>query len=141
MVLEATAPARLFAETRVVVKLDRRLMRWLSQVAAFILLACGLLLAASVPSSNPADQGDSAATIKTTTRIVLLDVLVTNKAGRPVHGLKASDFTVLEDGKPQQVRGFEERGPALNVSSAPYRRGAYLPTRTPTTWRLGSPGR
>ena len=94
-------------------------MRWLSLLAAFILLACGLTLAVSVPSSTPADQGDSAATIKTTTRVVLLDVLVTDKAGQPVHGLKAGDFNVLEDGKPQQVRGFEERGPTLNLSSAP----------------------
>jgi len=73
----------LFAETRVIVKLDRRLMRWLSLLAAFILLPCGLTLAVSVPSSTPADQGDSAATIKTTTRVVLLDVLVpTRLAGR-----------------------------------------------------------
>jgi VWFA-related protein len=108
-------------------------MRWLSQLAFFILLACGLTLAASAPASNLADQGDSAATIKTTTRVVLLDVLVADKAGQPVHGLKARDFTVLEDGKPQQVRGFEERGPTLSVSSAP-QPATNLPPNTYTNY-------
>ena len=36
-----------------------------------------------------------------------MDVVVTDKQGRPIPGLKQSDFTVMQDGKPQQVRVFE----------------------------------
>ena len=32
-----------------------------------------------------------------------------DKAGRPVSGLEKSDFTLLEDGRPQPIVAFEER--------------------------------
>ena len=34
---------------------------------------------------------------------VTLDVVVVDKQGRPVRGLSAADFTVLEEGQPQVV--------------------------------------
>jgi VWFA-related protein len=37
-----------------------------------------------------------------------VDVTVTDVKGQPVHGLKESDFTIKEDGKPQPVRNFQE---------------------------------
>jgi VWFA-related protein len=40
--------------------------------------------------------------------LVVFDVLVTDKASRPVSGLRKEDFTVSEDGKPQQVATFLE---------------------------------
>jgi VWFA-related protein len=46
-------------------------------------------------------------TLKVTTRIVQLDVTVTDKAGNPVNNLTKDDFTVLEDKAPQQIRYFE----------------------------------
>jgi len=53
---------------------------------------------------------------KTTTRIVVVDVVVTDKTGAPVHGLKQSDFRVLEDGHEQAMKVFEEhRGDSLPV--------------------------
>ena len=38
---------------------------------------------------------------------VVLDVSVLDKDRRPVSGLKATEFTVLEDGQPQKVSNFE----------------------------------
>jgi VWFA-related protein len=35
-----------------------------------------------------------------------VDVVATNKNGEPVANLKPADFTILEDGVPQQIRGF-----------------------------------
>ena len=40
--------------------------------------------------------------------VIQLDVLVLDRNRRPVHGLTASDFTVLERGKPQPVVAFTE---------------------------------
>ena len=40
--------------------------------------------------------------------VVLLDVTVLDKNRQPVRGLRAADFTVLEDGKPQPIVSLEE---------------------------------
>ena len=42
---------------------------------------------------------------------------VVDRAGRPVTDLKLSDFTVLEDGVPQQVRSFAPQ--AFDAGTAP----------------------
>ena len=40
-------------------------------------------------------------------QLVVLNVSAKDKSGNPVDNLKVSDFTVTEDGKPQQVKVFE----------------------------------
>lgn len=45
-------------------------------------------------------------TIRANTRLVLVDVVVTDKKGQPVTGLKAEDFTVEENGKKQKIATF-----------------------------------
>jgi VWFA-related protein len=45
-------------------------------------------------------------TIRVASRLVLVDVVVTDKHGQPVPGLKPSDFTVTEKGKPQKISVF-----------------------------------
>jgi len=42
--------------------------------------------------------------IRTETRLVLVDAVVTDKSGRPVGDLTATDFKIWEDGKEQPVR-------------------------------------
>ena len=44
--------------------------------------------------------------IRIETSLVTSDVLVTDKQGRPVRDLKATDFVVSEDGVPQQIGHF-----------------------------------
>ncbi|MGC2613865.1 MAG: VWA domain-containing protein [Terracidiphilus sp.] len=47
-------------------------------------------------------------TLKVNSRAVLVDVIVTDKNGTPVKGLKQGDFRVLEQGKKQSISYFEE---------------------------------
>jgi VWFA-related protein len=47
-------------------------------------------------------------TLKVYSRETIVDVLVTDAKGTPVRGLKQSDFTVEENGKPQAIRSFAE---------------------------------
>ncbi len=49
--------------------------------------------------------------IRATTRLVQVDVVVSDNKGQPITGLKAGDFTVLQDGKPQQLKVFEAHAP------------------------------
>jgi VWFA-related protein len=57
------------------------------------------------PPNTDASQNNPV--FRTTARLVQVDVVATDKQGRPIPGLKAEDFTVLQDGKPQKVRVFE----------------------------------
>ncbi len=65
--------------------------------------------ASNAPQSNATTNGAQQATptFRSSSRLVLVDVVVTDKAGQTVKGLNAADFTILEDGKPQPIRAFE----------------------------------
>jgi VWFA-related protein len=54
--------------------------------------------------------------------IVTVDAVVQDAEGRPVRGLTAADFTLLEDGQPQTIASFE----AVDLGAAP----PAAPTRT-----------
>jgi VWFA-related protein len=58
-------------------------------------------------SANGAVAGGTT-TLQVYSRLTVLDVTATDASGRPVQGLQESDFTILEDGKPQPIRSFEE---------------------------------
>jgi len=64
--------------------------------------------AATSPTANP----QPAITIQSNVRVVLLDVVVTDKDGKAVTGLNEGDFRVLEDGKPQKIASFTEHNGA-----------------------------
>jgi VWFA-related protein len=61
-------------------------------------------------------------------QLVVMDVSVTDRQGMPLKSLKASDFTLLEDGKPQQVRVFEAHGTPVGREEKSVE--AALPART-----------
>ena len=68
-----------------------------------------------------ARQQNSSATptLKVYSRETIVDVTVTDKDGKPVHGLTRDDFTVKEDGKEQPIRSFEEFGTAVTPPQVP----------------------
>jgi VWFA-related protein len=51
---------------------------------------------------------DKAPEFPSSVELVTVDVVVKDKKGKPVTGLRPEDFTILEDGKPQKVVGFEQ---------------------------------
>jgi VWFA-related protein len=85
------------------------------------LIATGLYAqSATQPSaSNESQVLHSDQTLRTNTRLVLVDVVATDSKGQRVPDLKASDLTVLEDGKPQKISGFNfERSDASSARVA-----------------------
>ena len=91
------------------------ILRWRT-LAAFgsLLLSAGIYSqpgnGADQPSYSPQQAQDpvyqSSTVLRATTRLVVLDVVATDNNGAPEQDLKAEDFTVLENGKPQKIRGF-----------------------------------
>jgi len=74
--------------------------------AAVPVLMISLAAVSFAQSDKPRENTEP--TLKINSRAVLVDVVVSDKNGNPVKGLKQSDFTVLEDGKPQSLSFFEE---------------------------------
>jgi VWFA-related protein len=63
---------------------------------------------AGLPGFAQQQAGDGTFTMKVQTDIVLTNVVVRDKkTGEVVKGLKQSDFTILENGKPQTIASFD----------------------------------
>jgi Ca-activated chloride channel family protein len=54
-------------------------------------------------SSEEVDEGD---VVRVETQLVTVPAVVTDRTGRPLAGLRAENFIVLEDGKPQRLTNF-----------------------------------
>lgn len=78
-------------------------MRWY----ALCFVPAILALSSSSQQTNPTEPQNPVATFTSTTRVVVLDVVVTDKSGKPVRDLTRDAFTVLEDGKEQEIASFE----------------------------------
>ena len=72
-------------------------------------------------SSNSQQDASQITTIRTYSNLVVIDVVVNDPQGNPIHGLKGSDFTLTENNKSQAVRHFEEHSevPASDIQIAP----------------------
>lgn len=86
-------------------------------------LASGLVLnLAASPTTLSAQQVTAdvpSITIRANARLVVVDVVVTDKKGQPVTGLKPEDFTVEENGKKQKVSFFLPPGVANQAANRP----------------------
>ena len=76
--------------------------------SAVALFLCACLSAnAQQPPQNAANGPEANLKFATTTQLVVEDVLIKGKDGKPILGLKPTDFTITEDGKPQKISVFE----------------------------------
>src|SRR5579863_9386519 len=82
-------------------------------------LVAGLLVTGGfVPAQQATDATpDSGAVIRTETKVVLVDAVVTDKKGGYVHSLTQKDFKVFEDSKEQTVKSFAVQSDPANPSS------------------------
>jgi VWFA-related protein len=77
------------------------------RILAVLLTASSVALMAEGTGSQP--------TFRSGVELVTIDVVATDRSGRPVHDLKASDFELFEDGKSQPIKTFE----FIDASMAP----------------------
>jgi VWFA-related protein len=85
-----------------------------------ILCLAGVLSAQQNPQPNAQTPVDTGTVIRTETRVVLVDAVVTDKKGGYIRDLKQKDFKVYEDGKEQQIRSFAfEADPNSPTNSQP----------------------
>lgn len=70
-----------------------------------------------VSQTGAPDANTPISTLRINSRAVLVDVIVSDRKGNPVTGLKRDAFTVTEQGKPQGIAYFEEHTQA--PASAP----------------------
>ncbi|MDE1162844.1 MAG: VWA domain-containing protein [Acidobacteriaceae bacterium] len=66
-----------------------------------------LMLSSGMASAQQA-AAPSGSTIHVTSRLVVLDVVVTDKKGQPIPDLTRDDFDIYEDNQPQSIRNFEQ---------------------------------
>lgn len=75
-------------------------MRRLASILGATLIVVSLRPSAQTPATQPIFRGG--------TDLVQVDVSVLDGKRRPVRGLTAADFTVLEDGQPREIQAFTE---------------------------------
>lgn len=105
----------------------------------FLCLCLGLIglaapiarLGAQQPTEIPSP------TVRVTTRLVLLDVVVRDKQGHPVADLKPDDFVIEENGKKQKIATF--MAPAATQGEAPPTLAPGLFTNRPDFRTPGGP--
>src|SRR5712692_464223 len=101
---------------RVVVRCEMKYSRswWQNIRVLFATISLAGLAFALRPAAWAQEQnsGVPAPAVRVSVRLVLVDAIVTDNAGKLVTGLGAQDFTVLEDGKPQKVTAISFEQPA-----------------------------
>ncbi|SDF68966.1 VWA domain-containing protein [Terriglobus roseus] len=89
-------------------------MRHHSLIASFLLLP-----------ALASGQNVSVPTLHTDVRLTTVDVVITDKNGNPVPGLKREDFSLRENKQAQALRGFEEHTGTTPTQYDPPRPGVF----------------
>ena len=89
------------------------------RIAIASMLVMNLAASPMLVGAQEAPSEIPTVTLRTNTRLVLVDVVVTDKKGQPVSGLKAENFTVDENGKKQKITVFVAPGTPSAIKLAP----------------------
>jgi VWFA-related protein len=113
-------------------------MRGVGAAGALVLglsvIAGGQTTAPSAPAV-PAETGQKpVTTIRTNARLVTLDVVVKDGRGHPVHGLKADQFGISENGAPQTITHFEEHAAPTLLDATRFQTMPKLPANVFTNY-------
>ncbi|HEX8499939.1 MAG TPA: VWA domain-containing protein [Pyrinomonadaceae bacterium] len=81
----------------------------------------------AAPAAEEVDEDD---VVRIETQLVSVPAVVTDRAGRPLTGLTASDFQVFEDGRPQKIANF-------STTEAPFEVALLLDTSGSTREDVG----
>ncbi len=93
--------------------------------------------------TGKSQQAKPPLTLHTSTKLVLVDVVILDKNKRPVHGLMAQDFRLQENETQQTINGFEEHTAptAADLAKLPAATklppGTFLPALRGNTLRSG----
>jgi VWFA-related protein len=97
----------------------------------YLKLALGLSLAipslSATAQQTPQAPPKDADVIHVSSKLIVVDVIVQDKSGKPIHGLKPEDFRLSENKSPQPLRHFEEH----STADAPPPAGPKLPPLPP----------
>jgi VWFA-related protein len=112
-------PERLYSGYYTVAIMPRQ--RHVTAKLAFFCLSACLFRPNAAAQSGPATgtPAQSATVLRSTTRLVQLNVVVQNKKGEPVQNLSKERFTVLDQGVPQQIAVFSVHAAAPRNFSTP----------------------
>ena len=89
-------------------KTDNRFTALMRPALAAVMAAVLAGMMAATPIVAQQQSADGTFTLKVQSDIVLTNVVVRDKkTGEVVKGLKASDFTIFENGKPQKIASFD----------------------------------
>src|SRR5579862_8253265 len=77
-----------------------------------------LLMSAQTPAPKPATETPHPI-LKVTTHLVQVNVVVHGKKNEPVEDLKKEDFTILDNGQPQQIATFSLESASLAEAHKP----------------------
>jgi VWFA-related protein len=84
------------------------------RTAATLVIASSIALSAA-PGQTPGQQPP---VFRSSTRLIQVSVVVQDGRNRPIDGLKAEDFEILENGKPVEISLFSARAEAPGATTA-----------------------
>ena len=97
-------------------------------VLRVLLLLFSLAFALSpLAFSQSTGKADSVYTLRVYEDLVIVDVVVTGRDGRPIKNLRQEDFRIFEDKAPQQIRTFDFEDLSQSIDAAPQTAEAAAP--------------
>jgi hypothetical protein len=85
---------------------------------------------AATPRADGGEEVGEGDVVRVETQLVSVPVAVTDRTGRPLTGLRAEDFLLSEDGRPQQIANF-------STTEAPFEVALLLDTSGSTRDEVG----